>query len=242
MLSFCKFFVIHLNDRLIISNTCLILHPSNLNIMDWNEKQLHILSVAEALFASKGFEGTSVRDIAQAAEINVAMISYYFGSKEKLLYGLIEERAERSSLMLKKLNKNKTMSPWEKMEYIIDFYVDTMLKNRDYHTIASRQLSIVQDEPLAQLLVNIKRRNSALIIEIINEGKQKGVFKEVDNELTIGTVMGTISNLSMSRLFYCSQLEIPANDEEKYYRILKPRLKKHLKQLLGAHLNKTLSK
>lgn len=209
--------------------------------MEWNEKQLHILSVAEVLFASKGFEGTSVRDIAQAAEVNVAMISYYFGSKERLLYSLIEERAELSSLMLKNLNRNKTMTPWEKMEYIIDFYVDMMLKNRDYYNIASRQLSIVQDESLAQLLVNIKRRNSALIIEIVNEGKQKGVFKDVDNDLTISTVMGTISNLSMSRLFYCSQLNIPANDEEKYYKILKPRLKKHLKQLLSAHLNKSIT-
>lgn len=209
--------------------------------MEWSEKQLHILSVAEGLFAGKGFEGTSVRDIAQAAGINVAMISYYFGSKEKLLFSLIEERAERSSDMLKNLTRNQTMSPWEKMAYLIDFYVDFMLKNRNYHAITSRQLSIVQNDELAQLLVRVKQRNSALIIEIINEGKQKGVFNDVDNELTISTVMGTISNLSLSRLFYCSQLKIDANDEEKYYRILKPRLKQHLKKMLGAYLNKALS-
>lgn len=33
--------------------------------------------------SKKGFEGTSVRDISAKANINVAMISYYFGSKEK---------------------------------------------------------------------------------------------------------------------------------------------------------------
>lgn len=48
------------------------------DLMEWNEKQLHILNAAEDLFANKGFEGTSVRDIAQKAEVNVAMISYYF--------------------------------------------------------------------------------------------------------------------------------------------------------------------
>jgi len=55
------------------------------------DKRAHILTVAEQLFAEQGFDGTSVRDIAQGANVNLAMISYYFGSKEKLLEALIEE-------------------------------------------------------------------------------------------------------------------------------------------------------
>ncbi len=51
--------------------------------MEYNEKQLQILEVAEKLFAANGFDGTSIRDIASEAEVNIAMISYYFGSKEK---------------------------------------------------------------------------------------------------------------------------------------------------------------
>ena len=52
---------------------------------DFNEKQIEILHVAEKLFAEVGFDGTSIREIAKIANINIAMISYYFGSKEKLL-------------------------------------------------------------------------------------------------------------------------------------------------------------
>ena len=51
----------------------------------FTDKQIHILDVAEELIAKKGFEGTSVRDISTKAQINVAMISYYFGSKEKMI-------------------------------------------------------------------------------------------------------------------------------------------------------------
>jgi AcrR family transcriptional regulator len=47
--------------------------------IEFTEKQLAIITTAERLFSIKGFEGTSVRDIAQEAGINVAMISYYFG-------------------------------------------------------------------------------------------------------------------------------------------------------------------
>jgi len=46
--------------------------------MEFSEKQLEILHVAEKLFATSGFDGTSVRDIAHEAQVNVAMINYYF--------------------------------------------------------------------------------------------------------------------------------------------------------------------
>ncbi len=50
------------------------------------------MNAAEKLFAVNGFDGTSVRDIAQEAGVNVAMISYYFGSKEKLMEAVFEQK------------------------------------------------------------------------------------------------------------------------------------------------------
>jgi AcrR family transcriptional regulator len=43
-----------------------------------------ILEAAGQLFADRGFEGTTVRDICQAAGANVAAVNYYFGDKERL--------------------------------------------------------------------------------------------------------------------------------------------------------------
>ena len=60
-----------------------------------NYKQIQILEVAETLFAENGFDGTSIRDISKIAKINVAMISYYFGSKEKLFIEVLETIYQR---------------------------------------------------------------------------------------------------------------------------------------------------
>ena len=62
----------------------------------FTEKQINILDVAEELIAKKGFDGTSVRDICTKANINVAMISYYFGSKEKMMSYLYQYRVQRT--------------------------------------------------------------------------------------------------------------------------------------------------
>jgi AcrR family transcriptional regulator len=43
-----------------------------------------LLDSAEELFCEHGFEGTGIRDIAAAADCNIASVNYYFGGKEKL--------------------------------------------------------------------------------------------------------------------------------------------------------------
>lgn len=56
-----------------------------------------ILKVASKLFAQKGFAGTSVREIAKAAGVNVAMISYFWGGKKELFQGIINNTIENQT-------------------------------------------------------------------------------------------------------------------------------------------------
>jgi AcrR family transcriptional regulator len=53
-----------------------------------------ILDAAEHLFARHGFYGVSVRDITEAAEVDVALVNYHFGSKRKLFAAVFQRRAE----------------------------------------------------------------------------------------------------------------------------------------------------
>jgi len=54
-----------------------------------NRKQA-ILLAAEKLFAQRGYHAVSVRDIAQEAEVQVALVGYYFGLKHELFYAIFE--------------------------------------------------------------------------------------------------------------------------------------------------------
>ncbi len=54
------------------------------------EPKQRILDAATALFASKGFAGVGVREIARMSGVNIAMISYYFGGKTGILKAIFE--------------------------------------------------------------------------------------------------------------------------------------------------------
>ncbi len=65
-------------------------------IKDENSKQ-RILNAATKLFAAQGFEGTSIRQICKEADANICMISYFWGSKQELYNGIIEDLIEKQT-------------------------------------------------------------------------------------------------------------------------------------------------
>src|SRR5882762_8534622 len=51
-----------------------------------DDARARLIDAAMELFAEKGYEGASVRDLAAAAGVNVAAVSYHFGSKDALYH------------------------------------------------------------------------------------------------------------------------------------------------------------
>ncbi len=202
------------------------------------DKREHILIVAEQLFGERGFDGTSVRDIAQTAGVNLAMISYYFGSKEKLLEAMINFRSEYAYGILAELNKDQSLSPWDKVDRLVEFYVDRILNNLPFHNIMYQESTAFRSIDIKDKIIDLKMRNLDQITRIITDGQQKKLFRQVDIPMTVGTIMGTISSYTQSRAYSCNILAIREDSDDEVFRTkLSKRLKAHLKQLLRAHLD-----
>ncbi len=98
----------------------------------------NLIAVATPLFAEKGFNGVSVRELATAAGVNVSMISYYFGGKEGLYAEVLNEqfvnlrRVSEIALMdidpLKKfeLYVRATVTRYRKNPYLLRFYTSEL--------------------------------------------------------------------------------------------------------------------
>lgn len=63
---------------------------------DENSKQ-KILSAATKLFAHKGFDAVSVREICKEANANLCLISYHFGGKQELYNAIIDDLIEKQT-------------------------------------------------------------------------------------------------------------------------------------------------
>lgn len=201
---------------------------------EFNDKQIEILQAAEHLFASEGFDGTSIRSIAKAAKVNIAMISYYFGSKEKMLEALILHRTSDMKMQLDNIFK-EDRTPLEKVESLIDLYISRINKNKCMYQILHFELSTKKRIMDMKSFVEVKKQNLEAFTKIINEGQELGIFKKDINILLIPpTIMGTIVHFQMNRPFFETFLDI--STEEAYENYIKNELTNHIKQTIKALL------
>jgi AcrR family transcriptional regulator len=190
-----------------------------------------ILTAAKELFQEKGFEPTTVREIATLAGVNVALINYHFGSKEQLLAQMVEETTAHTLLRLNDITKSGA-SPIEKLDQVLELFIERIFSNKQYYQMIHRELSTPQRPELNDQIGKPLKRNRDEMLKIIEEGQKKKVFrKDVDIDLTISTVFGLLyqaTHIAFKSKVYDKQLQDDA--------ILKTRVLKHLQEILKNHL------
>lgn len=197
---------------------------------EYSAKQQQLMDTAELLFSRKGFEATSVRDIAEEAGINTAMISYYFGSKEKLMEAIFEQRSLNIKEKVELLLKDDRLDPFQKVYSLVDEYIDKIMQRKKFHRILLCEQVINQNPVIIELMEKMKNRNSSCINDLIRYGQKKGLFKkQVDIPMMMNTLIGTITHILVNLEFYRSYHNLGALSEEEFERVIKRKLSAHIK-------------
>lgn len=90
-----------------------------------------IKEAARKVFTQKGYAATRTRDIAEEAGINLALLNYYFRSKEKLFELVIMEKMQILLGKIGPIIMDNNTSIEEKVEHVAEHYIDTLLANPD---------------------------------------------------------------------------------------------------------------
>ena len=90
-----------------------------------------IKEAASKVFQKKGFSGTRTRDIAEEAGLNLALINYYFRSKQKLFEIIMAEKLSSFFMDFIPLLLSEDSSPEEKVRLVSENYINLLLENPD---------------------------------------------------------------------------------------------------------------
>lgn len=115
------------------------------------------MEAARIVFTKKGYAATRTRDIAEGAGINLALLNYYFRSKEKLFAQIMQEKVRLMFGLVFPIVTDESTTLEEKIEKIANAYIDLLLKNPDLPIFV---LSEIRNNPE-------KFRNSLNIAEIM---------------------------------------------------------------------------
>ena len=185
----------------------------------FTEKQIHILDVAEKLIAKKGFEGTSIRDISSQANINVAMISYYFGSKEKMMSYLYRSRVMKTRESFAEFAEViKDGKPEMQMKELVKFVVNQLFKFNYFHGFVTQELR--HTEHLKDDLLEFYTTFTSKLDDVIKKGVASGVFNHAPKPediltLILGSSLFVIRNKNFYELYVTGKEENYLQDAEQ---------------------------
>ena len=166
-----------------------MLNTETIYIKEQDTKE-SILKSAEKLFARKGFESTTVREIARDSGVNVAMIYYYFKTKDGLYQEIIEGSFDKLFCLLKD-GVDHRKGPEEKVYDIIKVYINFFYHHKDIHRIFLRE-TVTQSRHVEVIVKKYISKNFNLIHSVIKEGVKEGIFRVQDTVLSTFSLIGMI--------------------------------------------------
>lgn len=134
-----------------------------------------ILEAAEGLFAAQGIRGTSLKEITELAEVNIAAVNYHFRSKDALVRAVYERcfhplNEERLRLLDEAEAAAGGQAP--ALEQVLNALFEPMMRawrtNRNFILLVGR----LQSEPDTQLAVFVQSLYGGLIQRFLNAARR----------------------------------------------------------------------
>lgn len=156
------------------------------------DKREVLMRSAIKLFAENGFDAVTTRMIASDAGVNMALISYYFNSKDGLFDAIVDERVPAFGSRLRSIQKLDITSV-EKLDLAISAYFDRIISSPDFAKIIYRELSLKKRSRNSEKLMEAFKKNQSLLEEIIKEGQDKNEFRrDTDYKMVMLSFFSTV--------------------------------------------------
>ncbi len=136
-----------------------------------------IIHAAVEMFSEKGFESTTMKQIAREVGIGDATIYKYFPSKDKLIFAFYSLRAEQAVETFSQESGLEEHSLQEKLQLLIDIYLESLLPDREF-VADSLQMIMQSPSVLFEDVTPVRKEFVGLIHDMFTEAEQLGEIEK----------------------------------------------------------------
>jgi AcrR family transcriptional regulator len=148
-----------------------------------------ILEHATRLFAERGYDGTTLQDIAEAIGISRPGLYNYINSKEQLLAELVRDVSENTAHTVHAVRLRADLSSVEKLRAVVRTLALQRAGAPERFRVLDRAEAALPEE-VASLHLKARREVLAEVRTIIEEGISRGEFRPRDERLAALSVIG----------------------------------------------------
>ncbi|GAB4482868.1 MAG: TetR/AcrR family transcriptional regulator [Thermodesulfovibrionales bacterium] len=139
-----------------------------------DESRRRILAAASVVFAERGYERTSVREVARRAGISVGGIYLYFRNKEDLYTGLMRSQMDE---FLGRVGELRSKPPLGALRGLIDLYLEIAVTKTRMLSTSVKEYDLEFKRPVREAFFASQQK---IVAEILHQGIGSGVFRKID--------------------------------------------------------------
>ena len=146
-----------------------------------------IIDTASVLYARKGFSATSIEEISETAGVSLPVTYHYVKKKSEIMRLIMEDVLEifRESLTLEIQDIH---DPEEKLVIAVIIYFRVLDRHKEKALLIYQKSSSLDKASKARIM-QLEEDVTRIFGEILEEGIKKGVFRDVDVDLTAYNIM-----------------------------------------------------
>jgi len=162
--------------------------------MDHLSDTTHLLiQAAKRVFAERGYDGATVKEIAEAAGVNVSLVSYHFGGKEGLYRTCLEKfgrgRVESAERVLQAPTSAEEFRV--RLAMFLDEFIEHHLSEPEIASILHRDCTAMDDTIIQDIFAKHFMKMFEKLIGFFADAKKAGILRsDVDPLITTGILFG----------------------------------------------------
>jgi TetR/AcrR family transcriptional regulator len=157
-----------------------------------------IIAAARTLFARRGLEGTSVREVAEAANVNNAMIYYHFTDKVGMYRAVLADSFTEFDRIWEHELFSTNVSARAKIRKYVEELIRFQRDNEEIRRILSMEFASC-GKNIKWLADNFFNHSYEKLAAILKEGVKRGELKQVDLSAAISTLVGMVIHSFITR-------------------------------------------
>jgi AcrR family transcriptional regulator len=159
----------------------------------YDRRQAEVITTAARLFATRGYQATSMQDLTQATGLAAGGLYHYIGSKEQLLFHicdeLLEPLLERATVIVA-----RDAPAAEQLRALVRAWLAHVATHRDHMAVFAQERHAIEREPQWREVRRQRKTFEKILDDVLARGEQDGTMAFADRRLTLLALLGMVNH------------------------------------------------
>jgi AcrR family transcriptional regulator len=158
----------------------------------WEQRRREIIATAARLFAERGYQTTSIADLAAATKLTVGGLYHYFDGKDDLLIAICDELLEPLLVETRAIG-GQGGTAREQLGLVMEVWLEHVASHRHHLLVFSQERQAIERETRWRHVRAQRKEFETLLDEILRRGEADGSMAFEDRRLTLLALLGMVN-------------------------------------------------